>query len=93
MLKRIMTVAVLAVMVFSLFAGCNSYSTISPQKAQSIAMKDAGVKQKDVDDVHAHAITEDGEACYNIHITVGNVEYDYTIRASDGEIIAKSKAE
>lgn len=93
MLKRIATAVVLVVVLLSLLAACSSYSTISPQKAQSIAMKDAGLKEKDIDDVHAHAITEDGAACYNIHITVGNVEYEYTIRASDGEIVAKSMTE
>jgi len=89
MKKTIVTVLVLAALVLAVFAGCSSYSTISPEKANKIALKDAGLTQKDVDDVHAHAVTHDGAACYSIHITVGDKEYEYVIHAKTGEILTK----
>ena len=89
MKKRILAVIVLAALMLSLFTACGSKgaSVITPEKAQKIALKDAGLSADDVSDIHTHVVTEQGVAGYSIHITVGGTEYEYIIAAETGEIL------
>ena len=92
--KRMIALILLAVLVLTLFAACESTKKpkemLTPEEAQEIAMKDAGLSKHKVSDVHTHAMMQDNMPCYNIHITAGGVEYEYLIVAKTGEILSKT---
>ena len=85
-MKKLLAVLVAAAMLLTVLTACGD-KTISAEKAQEIAMEDAGLTAKDVDDVHAHVTTYENTPCYNIHITVDGTEYNYNISAN-GEILS-----
>ena len=88
MKKRILILFVLVAMVFGLFTACGDKNgTITAEKAQKIALKDAGLSAGKVDDIHVHATSFDGVPCYEIHIVDGNLEMTYYIAAKGGEIL------
>ena len=87
-MKKLLAVLVAAVMLLTVLTACGGDKAISAEKAQEIAMEDAGLTAKDVDDVHAHVTTYENTPCYNIHITVGSTEYNYNI-SSNGEILSR----
>ena len=72
-MKKLLAVLVAAAMLLTVLTACGD-KTISAEKAQEIAMEDAGLTAKDVDDVHAHVTTYENTPCYNIHITVDGTE-------------------
>ncbi len=87
-MKKLLAVLIAALLMLTLFTGCGEGKAISAEKAQQIAMEDAGLAAKDVDDVHAHVTTYENVPCYNIHITVDGTEYNYNI-TSNGEILSR----
>lgn len=62
-----------------------STTTISKDKAKSIALTNAGVS---ADQIREYEIELD-EGKYEISFNVGNTEYDYEIKATDGTILDK----
>ncbi|MBP3872065.1 MAG: PepSY domain-containing protein [Faecalicoccus sp.] len=63
---------------------------IGEDKALEIALKDAGVKEKDTSYSLVHLDTEDGRIIYDVEFMVGNEEYDYDIDAKTGDIFLKT---
>lgn len=86
-MKRILALISLAALLLCLLSGCGGSSTVTADEAQDIALKDAGLKASEVDDVHTHLLTTDRIPSYSIHITVGDTEYEYVISAK-GEILS-----
>lgn len=62
---------------------------IGEKKAKSIALKDAGVKEKDTTYLTVHLDVDDGVEIYEVEFMVGNKEYDYDIDAYTGKILSK----
>ena len=60
---------------------------VTAQKALEIAMKDAGVSEKDLLYHEAHAESEDGKTEYDVEFRTGNEEYSYTIGKDSGKIL------
>lgn len=89
MKRKIFAVLAVSVLLLGLLCACGKSNAITAEKAQKIAMEDAGLKQKDVSDVHAHVVTEDNVPCYSIHISTADKEYSYLIHAGTGEILEK----
>ena len=89
MKKKIFAVLAVSILLLGVLCACGKSNAITAEKAQKIAMEDAGLKQKDVSDVHAHVVTEDNIPCYSIHITTADGEYSYLIHAGTGEILGK----
>lgn len=88
MKKRILSLVLVLILVLSL-AACGN-KAISPQKAQQIAAKDAGVKVADAEDIHTHVGTAaDGTPYYDIHFSVDGTPYNYQISAK-GEVLGMS---
>ena len=85
-MRKLLAVLVAAIMLLTVLTACGD-KAISAEKAQEIALEDAGLTAKEVDDVHAHVTTYENTPCYNIHITVGGTEYNYNI-SSNGEILS-----
>ncbi|MCD7773791.1 MAG: PepSY domain-containing protein [Ruminococcus sp.] len=68
----------------------NSTSSISLDKAKSIALSDAGLSKSDVTFTKAKTDTDDGVQVYDIEFTTSSKEYEYEVRVSDGKILDKS---
>jgi len=63
----------------------NTPTTITLEQAKEIALNHSGVNASEVTFVQAEL---DGRYVYEIEFYVGNVEYDYKIRSTTGEIIS-----
>ena len=91
MKTRVIAILLLAALALSLFAACggNKSGLLTAEEAQKIALKDAGIPARKAE-VHVHVTTLDNVACYNVHITTSDAEYEYFISAKDGTILQKS---
>lgn len=94
MKTRTVTFFALAALLLCLFTACGSKdSVISTDQAQKIALEDAGLSAKDVDDVHTHVVDYENYPRYSVHITVGETEYEYVIDVVTGEILSANELE
>lgn len=62
---------------------------ISEKKAESIALKDAGLSSSQVSRLYSYYEMDDGIAQYEVQFFKDAMEYDYSIDASTGAIIEK----
>ena len=93
MLKRVISVLMIAVLALGLLAACGNDGPMSVEEAKSIALKDMGVKESKVDSVDVHVATIDGVACYIVYIAMDGEYMEYTINGLNGEILAKEETE
>jgi uncharacterized membrane protein YkoI len=63
-------------------------TAITAEKAKEIALNHAGLKASDVTFVRAQLDWDDGRQEYEVEFYSGNVEHDYDIDASTGEILS-----
>lgn len=91
MKRKIFAVLALCVLLLGMLCACGKSGAITAEKAQKIALEDAGLKQKDVSDVYSHVVSEDNIPCYSIHISTDEGEYAYLIHAGTGEILEADK--
>ena len=91
MKKKIFAVFAASILLLGLLCACGKSNAITAEKAQKIALEDAGFKQKDVSDIHSHVVTENSTPCYSIHISAEDGEYSYLIHAGTGEILEAKK--
>ena len=88
MKKRIFAILMVCVMLLGLLTACGKKEPVTQEQAQKIALEHAGLKEKDVADVHTHIVEENGIPCYSIHITANDgQEQSIVINASTGEVI------
>ena len=86
-MKKMIALLMLCV---SLLAACgNDSGVLSNADAIAIALKDAGLKQNRVDDVHTHGGSYHSIPCYQVCIEDGKDYYVYYIDAVTGEILHK----
>ena len=92
MKKRLLAIFLLAALMLTLFAACggDKGSMLSAEDAQKVVLKDLDVSAKQVSDIHTHTAMQDNIPCYNIHVTLKGVEYEYLINARTGDIIKKA---
>ena len=93
MLKRVISVLMIAVLALGLLAACGNDGPLSVEEAKSIALKDMGVKESKVDSVDVHVATIDGVACYIVYIAMDGEYMEYTINGLNGEILDKEETE
>ncbi len=62
-------------------------SAVDEEKARQIALADAGVKEEDVQRLSARYEHEDREEVISVEFICDRIEYEYTIRESDGMIL------
>ena len=90
--KMMMTASTLALGTL-LFAGgvalaAPSGNYIGSEKAQQIALENAGLSADSVTFIRTHLDYDDGRAEYEVEFYQGNVEYDYDIDAVSGTILS-----
>lgn len=81
---------------FSLLAGASGLTAsaapvtnyISSDKAQQIALENAGLTADSVTFIRTHLDYDDGRAEYEVEFYQGNMEYDYDIDAVSGTILS-----
>ena len=64
---------------------------LDQQEAAEFAFMDADVKADEVTNLRTHLEKDDGVYVYDIEFYVGNIEYEYEIRAEDGAVLEKDK--
>ena len=69
----------------------SSSGKISKSKAESIALKDAGLKASQVYDFESELDYDRGTLRYEISFEFGGADYDYEIDAASGKIISVEK--
>ena len=62
---------------------------ISQKKAESIALKNAGFSHGQVSNLHSHLDYDDGYHEYDVQFFKGDMEYEYSIDVSSGNIMEK----
>ncbi len=67
--------------------GGNTASYIGEAKAKSIALNHAGLSESSVTFTKTKLDSDDGRVVYDVEFYSGNVEYDYEIDASSGNIL------
>ena len=87
MKKRILALCLAVLLVGMLFVGCGKSDIVTEEKAKEMAMEHAGIQESEVEDVHVHLVTENGLACYSVHITTADKEASVIIDIASGEII------
>lgn len=87
-MKKIISVLLVLVCLLSI-VGCGKNKVLTQDEAIAVALKAANLD--DYDDAHAHVTEENGVPCYNIHISAGDVTYNYLIAAKGGEILASGQ--
>ena len=87
MKKRILALCMAVLLVGALFAGCGGNDIVTDEEAKEMAMEHAGIQESEVEDVHVHLVTENGLACYSVHITTADKETSVIIDIANGEII------
>lgn len=94
MKKKYMTGLVLAGVATWCIAGCGmGGADIGKDKAQEIAMQDAGVSEDEISRLRVTKDTEDGRRVYEVEFSLGNTDYDYEVAAADGEILSSAREE
>ena len=87
-MKKIIAFVLLATLLLGVLAGCSKNEFLTAEQAQKVALKDLGIKASQAESMHTHWGTdESGAPTYSIHITVDGEDYEYLIRAADGEIL------
>lgn len=83
----ILVVGVVAFASMQVGASVNENKAIGLDKGVNVALQDAGFKSDEVDNLTAHYDSDDGIATYEVSFTSGEIEYEYTVKASDGTIL------
>lgn len=67
----------------------SDHAVIGDTKAMAIALKDAGVTLESLDRYELTLRTKHNEMTYEVELHIGQQEYEYDIRASDGAVLKK----
>ena len=83
-MKRLISLFLLLALIL---VGCAEKSgPLTAEEAQQIALDHAGVKS--AENVHTHVVSDEEHPCYNIHLTIEGITYEYLIDAITGEILS-----
>jgi len=90
MFKRILSIALIALLTLGLFAACaaaEEKEAITTAEAVKIVREDTGLETTESAAVHIHNITRNGLPCFKIEITAGEVTKTYVVAVNGGEIL------
>ena len=91
MLRRTISLLLIAVALLGLLAGCKKSTTISVEEAQQIVLDDLGVLAGQVT-MHPHVGEFKGEPCYCIYVTIDGHTLEYLIDSKTGEILSTKES-
>lgn len=91
-LPKILLIAVVCLVLVSPLRGCiisdNGY--IGAEKAQKIALSDAGLSTDSVSGLLSDMVKIDGQVCYKVHFSGSVTDFRYIIDATTGDIVAQN---
>lgn len=87
MKKRIISILMVVVILVGVLAACGNKGPITEAQAKKIALEHAGLKEKDVSDIHTHVVDQNGIPCYSMHITTADGELSVIINVTTGEVM------
>ena len=87
-MKRLIVLLVLACTVCVMLCACQPKEEITAEEAVQIVMDDLGETAADAGPPHVHEGTYDGNPCYNIYITAGDLPFEYVVSIY-GDILHK----
>ncbi len=88
MKRRIIALCLLAVLLVSVFAGCNSGSdVVTQEEAQQIVLDHLDRKADEVE-MHVHTTTVDEAVCWSVYVTIYGHQLQYVIHGVTGEILS-----
>lgn len=70
-------------------ATAQTSDSLTEEKAKEIALKDAGVEEKDTSNLRIKTDLDDGKSVYEVEFYVQEKEYDYKIDSTTGEILKR----
>ncbi len=95
MKKTALLMAVVTVLMVLLLTACASKMETSPsasditaEQAKTIALEHAGVTAEQAKGLRVEYEIDDGIAEYEVQFRIDRREYDYTLRADNGEILS-----
>lgn len=86
-MKKFLAFLLAALLVGALLVGCGNDGIVTEEQAKKIALKEVGLKESQVDDIHIHMVEENGLPCYSVHITTPDTEMSVVIDIASGEIL------
>ena len=94
-----LTRAVTGLLLVSTLGGATAYAAstvaknrlLDEQEAENFAFMDADVNADEVTNLRTYLEKDAGIYVYDIEFYVGNIEYDYEIRAEDGMVLEKGR--
>ncbi|MCI9216387.1 PepSY domain-containing protein [Lachnospiraceae bacterium 42-17] len=87
-MKKCILKILLCTISTGLLAGCGHAADIGKEKAAKIALDDAGLSEANVTRLYISKDNDDGTILYEVNFTAENMEYEYEIQASDGNILS-----
>lgn len=93
MIKRAISVFVVAVMLLGLLTACSNNGALTVEDAKKVVLKDLDIKQSDADSVDVHLTTIDSLACYLVYVSVDGEHWQYTVNSLTGEILEKEESD
>lgn len=87
MKTRMIALVLVLVLTLGMLAACGKKGPVTQEEAQKLALKEAGLTQSQVTDVHTHVTTVDGIPCYSVHITTADGDFSVVISAADGTVM------
>ena len=86
--RRWLAAAAVAVLAMGILSGCGEEADVGRDAALEAALADAGVSEDETTRLQVTEDRDDGQKVYDIRFDVGNIEYDYEVRATDGSIVS-----
>ena len=86
MKKRVFILALIAVMLLGLLAGCKNDGPLTEEEAKQIVIEHSGASAREAANVHVE--NKDGAVVFNVYVTVNNKSYTYVLHATTGEILS-----
>ena len=94
MTKRLIALAVIAVMLLGLLVACGKSGPLTTDDAKKVVLNDLGVKESKVDSIDIHITSAaDGTACYAVYVTINGEHLEYVVNGLTGEILSVQEAD
>lgn len=92
-MKKYAIAVLISMITTGLLAGCGHSADIGKKKATEIALNDAKLTEEEITRLRVSKDRDDGESIYDVEFTNGDIEYDYEILASNGDILSTDHEE
>ena len=88
MIKRIVSLLMIAVLVIGLLAACGKDGPLTVEDAKAVVLEDLGVKESKVTSLDVHLGNVGGVACYLVYVSYNGENFDYVVNGITGEILS-----